>query len=105
MAPRGEAGGGRGSGLTSNGRRYDAEDTPESSFASSARSTDEDPRDPENILPSFFLVEAQPEADSGLPLSPIYQPFSGTNELWLPVGHFTDSRADWALYSLTVQYD
>jgi len=105
MTPSGEAGGAEGSGPTGDGCQCDAENTPDSGVASSAPSTDEDPSDPENIPPPVFLVEAQPEADSGLPPSPIYKPSVSTNELRLPVGQFEDNKADLAFHAFTVQHD
>jgi len=85
-----------------NRRRCDADETPESSVASSNVSSDEDPQD---VPPPENFQDPQPETDDGAPLAPIYQTTTPTNEIRLSVHEFKNRATDLALYSYTVHHD
>jgi len=64
------------------GRRCDADETPESSETSASSSESE----PEDGSPPDFEAESAQQGATGPPPSSIYQPDVSTNEIRLPVG-------------------
>ena len=100
-----ERAGARASGPARDGCRCDAEETPESSVASSDSDEGDEADIANNVPPPEFLVEPEAQDEIASPPSPIYQPAVSTNELRLPVGEFKDHRADLALYAFAVQHN
>jgi len=85
------------SGPAGNGRRCDADETPESSEASEASG-------PDDVPTPGIETEIVRESEVGHAPTPIYQPSVSTNELRLPIGQFKDHIADLALHACTVRH-
>jgi len=86
------------SGPAGNGRRCDADETPELSEASETS-------DPDDVRTPGIETEIVPESEVGHAPTPVYQPSVSTNELRLPVGQFKDHIADLALQPCTARHD